>query len=1273
VAVIVGWSRAEGSSVKAARVRGRDRVRPGRPPASRGARPGIGILGLALILALGCKDYSGGAGGGTSQAAQAPTAQEAVEIEAFGATVHPLLRERCAACHSGGGPGHPNLAHADSEEAWWTVSSWALVSPEVPTESRLVQRLVGDQHHCWSNCMDDGLQMLSTILTWQATMAVEQQVVEEPPPAAALRVEPPAAIAREATAPSTPVSLNPPVAVGGVAPLSIEHDAPAAGFPIGNTLVRWLVRDAVGAEVSVTQSVSVTDTTPPILSAPPAIITNATGALTPVNLGIASANDLVSGAVAVQENGPARFPVGTTTVVWTAMDEFANTATATQQVTVNPVTSTALAVMAPGPIGREASGPRTVVDLGMATASGGQAPLAVRHDAPSGGFPVGDHVVRWTVRDAANQTSVATQQVRISDTTPPTIAPPPDVVATAEGDRTPVVLGVATASDLVDANVSLSSDAPAAGFELGASIVTWTARDASGNTATATQQVRVDPAELTLEPPPAVTAEATGPETIPAIGRASASGGAPPLSIENDAPAGGFAIGQHVVTWTVRDQQGQTRSATQSVVIRDTTPPLLTAPPDRTVEAESAPVTVDLGEPQAADLSGSAVEISHDAPAGGFPRGTTEVRWTAADASGNRATAVQRITVAAPGPVSGDAATGSQVYAANCSSCHGTDIAANVLGIQAGAVPSAIDAAIRSVPAMQGFAFLLDEPQTLADLAAFIDGQASPAPPVADACRIDEDPMQPAPLQRLSKLQYTNTLRDLLRRQLDRATADAIFADLTDELARIPADQSSNSFRSLDQRISADHIEGFFNVALGFADAIVESDSRLVDFVGEACAANPGDTGCRERFVERFGAVVLRHPLNAEEIAFYASAPDYHELIATLLMAPGFLSIEQYRGSEDPADFRRTVLSPYELASKLSYHFWQTMPDTTLLASAASGELESNYEAVVERVFNDPRTRAAMPEFFGGWLRVGEIPEFDRSKPERESFLTSDYGNGTALPADLDLEAYRQAAIDEVLAFADHTTFVRDGRLEDLFTSRDSFASDPMLAQAYGVAPWPGGSSPPVPFAASQRRSGVLSRAALQMYGDFRSHPILKGARVRMELLCDELSTPADVETPEEAIIYPNFSTRELTEAITEIQGTPCAGCHEPFINPLGFPTESFDALGRERADEILFDEAGAERFRTPVDTRTVPRIDLNSNATVVDAVELGELVANSPKTSACFVRHYYRFSQRRMEVDSTDRCELDALEGALESSGLQGMLKAVALLPEFKLRALPD
>ena len=771
---------------------------------------------LLAIFTLGCEDVMATDGASssptTSQSALPATAVEQIEAETFETTVYPVVQENCVSCHGGSGPGTPSIAHGDPVRAWSQVTQYHKVNWQDPGASRLVMRLTRDRHHCWSDCMNDGLEMLSAILAWDTAIENELAAIENSP-VEAIMVMPPVPLVLEATGVRSRVALIAPSHSGGAQPVSISSDAPADGFPIGESVIVWTVSDSDGVSVSVSQSVTLIDSTPPLLTPPPAVVVTSTGVFTLVNLGIASAQDLVSSEVAVSNNAPASFGIGTTNVVWSATDSAGNIGMASQVVTVNPPDAMALVVLAPETVAREAAGPLTTVAIGQATASGGSPPLVITNNAPPSGFAVGSHAVTWTVRDAANRTNVATQQILVTDTTAPSIVVPADVSVGSQGERTLVSIGVATASDLVDQSVLVSSDAPAAGFVVGETLVNWMASDGSGNQASATQRVTVDPAALTLDAPAARTTELTGPETIVDIGQAVAGGGLVPYAITNDAPPTGFAIGTHVVMWTVTDDQNQTSVATQSVVIVDTTPPLLTIPSDVVIESDEALVMVSLGQALGADLSGGNVDVTNDAPSGGFALGITNVVWAATDPSGNTATGIQQVSVRRPTALVGDPVAGAASYTASCQNCHGADVTANVSGIQGGATVAGIENALDSVAPMQSLSNLRDEPQTLADIAAFIAGALDSPPPTGDACRIDEDPMQPGQLQRLSKLQYSNTLRDLLRLQLDGSTADAIFEELTAALAAIPDDQAAGAFKSFDQSVTADHIEGLLGVA----------------------------------------------------------------------------------------------------------------------------------------------------------------------------------------------------------------------------------------------------------------------------------------------------------------------------------------------------------------------------------------------------------------------------------------------------------------------------
>jgi len=318
---------------------------------------------------------------------------------------------------------------------------------------------------------------------------------DNPPGDSTLMVTPPAAQQAEATGPMTMVSLGAASATGGDGSYTFTSDAPAQGFPLGATTVTWTATDGGGATGTATQTVTVADTTSPSITPPAHIQTVGTGAMTMVDIGAATATDLVDASPAVTNDMPAAgFPFGSTPVVWTATDASGNTSTATQMVTIATATSGPLTLTAPADITMEATGPTTNVMLGAAMAGGGTAPYSITSTAPSGGFPVAATTVTWTVVDADSATVTATQMVTVADTTAPSISAPADVTADqpAGGGNTVVDLGTPTFSDLVDPNPTVTNNAPAGGFPTGASVVTWTAEDASGNSAVDVQQVTIN-------------------------------------------------------------------------------------------------------------------------------------------------------------------------------------------------------------------------------------------------------------------------------------------------------------------------------------------------------------------------------------------------------------------------------------------------------------------------------------------------------------------------------------------------------------------------------------------------------------------------------------------------------------------------------------------------------------------------------------------------------------------------------------------------------------
>ncbi len=414
----------------------------------------------------------------------------------------------------------------------------------------------------------------ASTVTWTATDAARNSstatqtitVVDTTPPS--LNV--PANVTVEATGALTAASLGSASGTDLFGPVTFGNDAPAS-YAVGATTIHWTATDANGNSTIGTQTVTVTDHTPPTVIAPAAITMEANAPLTIVSLGSASASDLVDGVVTATPDQTGPFAPGTYTITWSATDAHSNTGTATQTVTVTD--HTAPVITAPANVSIEANAVNSSVAIGTATASDlVDGVVSVSNNAPAT-FPLGTTVVNWTATDANGNVSTGTQNVTITDTTAPVLTVPAAVNVEANAVNSTVSIGTATATDIFA--VTVTSNAPAT-YPLGTTVVTWTATDANGNVTTGTQSVTVvDTTAPVLTAPAAVNVEANGVLSTVSIGSATATD-IFPVTIISDAPAT-YPLGTTVVTWTATDANGNVTTGTQSVTVVDITAPAVTA------------------------------------------------------------------------------------------------------------------------------------------------------------------------------------------------------------------------------------------------------------------------------------------------------------------------------------------------------------------------------------------------------------------------------------------------------------------------------------------------------------------------------------------------------------------------------------------------------------------------------------------------------------------------------------------------------------------------
>ncbi|RKH97227.1 DUF1592 domain-containing protein [Corallococcus sp. AB038B] len=530
-------------------------------------------------------------------------------------------------------------------------------------------------------------------------------------------------------------------------------------------------------------------------------------------------------------------------------------------------------------------------------------------------------------------------------------------------------------------------------------------------------------------------------------------------------------------------------------------------------------------------------------------------------------------------------------------------------------------------------------------------------------------------MPRLSRTQLMNSLRFAMARALPDE-ADALWTKLTPILARYPTDQRTpapgdlkGGFSRLDQSIQQTQVDAMYDLGKAVAQELTSTDARRNALLG-SCASDSqtaNDRACLETFIRGWGSRVLRYPLPAAEVTAFvdiagATPVDraaVADVITTLLNSPWFLyRVEHGTTASQPV----SPLSAFELASKLSYQFWQAPPDDALWAAATDGSLltESGFNAQLDRIMKSPQLRSSLDEFVSEWLRLEELPSLValRNDPVYQAFV------GARMPTD----ASRTAMFEDVQLSA-WNTVVSGGSVSDFLLDRRSYTADPFLAAIYGVPVWDGSS--PAPVIPSQNRSGLLTRAALLATGTASTRPIHKGYLVRNALLCQQVGAPPPNASDRPPAPTASMTTRQVVTQLTS--GGSCGGCHNNTINPPGFVLEGFDALGRERGVERLYDPQGHETATPPVDTLADVWLYDSEQRVISNAAELSRMIDESQLFGSCVAQHYFRYAHARVESTSRDGCLLSELEAVARSGApMADLLKTVANHPEFKQRSFP-
>jgi len=479
----------------------------------------------------------------------------------------------------------------------------------------------------------------------------------------------------------------------------------------------------------------------------------------------------------------------------------------------------------------------------------------------------------------------------------------------------------------------------------------------------------------------------------------------------------------------------------------------------------------------------------------------------------------------------------------------------------------------------------------------------------SDGATDGDDPVAPAPespvaesgLRRLSRVEYDNTVRDLL-------------GDTTNPGSqRLPADvvdPFDNDYTT--QAASKPLVEGLEATALDVVDRLMQDPQRRDAVIGCALAGDAdSDAACLSSFIATFGRRALRRPLSVDEVeefsALAAAQPDPYgaaaAVVTAVLLDPEFVyRVERGRPTDEPGVFR---LDSFEVATRLSYFVLGTTPSDELLDLAEDDGLATpnDVRAVAEAMLADPRARARIEDFHAMWLGYRELPH----------------------AADL-----AAAMHTETSALVERVVFDEQAAWLELFTAEQTFVGD-LLATHYGLAP-PGADTPTWVDYGNSGRRGILSHGAfLSVAASIAdTSPTKRGKFVRRRLMCQEVpKAPPDVNV-DQAPQSPDSPCKWDAYAVHRETGGACTGCHA-LMDPIGFGLENYDSAGRFRTHDTDLPECEIEGVG-----------DLDGVAFHGPA-ELADRLIDSGTLDACAVTHVIRFAIGR-EIDEQDAWMHEAL-----------------------------
>jgi hypothetical protein len=473
-------------------------------------------------------------------------------------------------------------------------------------------------------------------------------------------------------------------------------------------------------------------------------------------------------------------------------------------------------------------------------------------------------------------------------------------------------------------------------------------------------------------------------------------------------------------------------------------------------------------------------------------------------------------------------------------------------------------------------------------------------------------------MTRLNRVEYDNTVRDLLG-----DTTHAVLAALDPDSGDGGFDNNAAALT-----ISPSLASQYEALALTLATSAMTAGSPgRAAVLGTCNPQSSGESTCASQAASQFAARAWRRPLKSGEadslVAIYTQARNaglsfddgMKFMVDAVLLSPHFLFRPELDASPDSTE--QHAVDPYELASRLSYFVWSSMPDAALIDAAAKGTLgtSSGIQAQLDRMWGDPKAAAVFARFPGLWLNTQNVTV--SKAPAADIFPQFDAALQTAMQTETSM------------FMRDFMT--NDVNFMDFMTAKFTYLNA-KLAQFYGIAGQFNDTFQRVALDGNSQRGGILTQASFLTVTSLseRTSPVRRGQWVLARVLADPPPPPPNMVPPLDNTMVPAGATmRQRLEA--HVSNTACASCHS-VMDPIGFGLENYDAIGawRDTDNGSAVDASGT----------------LDTGASFTGGVALEALLRQDPRMPTAVVQYLFSYALGR-ETQAEDACVIANLAQA--------------------------